>query len=55
MKSVEVFFIRDEKWDLMDMINEWDERICELEESFNVYLLDLIVLKDNEISFLWMG
>lgn len=32
------------------MIIEWDERICELEESFNNYLLDLISFKDNEIS-----
>lgn len=51
MKNDEVKSIFDEKRDLMMMINEWDERICEIEESFNNYLLDLISLKDNEVSF----
>lgn len=54
-KSAEVLSIRDEKRDLMDMINERDERICELEESFNAHLLDLTASKDNEISFLRTG
>ena len=44
--------INDEKQDLMIMINERDERICELEESFNNHLLDLTSSKDNEISLL---
>ena len=44
--------ISDEKQDLMIMINERDERICELEESFNNHLLDLTSSKDNEISLL---
>lgn len=55
VKSAEVLSIRDEKRDLMDMINERDERICELEESFNAHLLDLTASKDNEISFLRTG
>ena len=54
-KSSEVQTIRDEKQDLMAMINERDERICELEESFNVHLLDLTTSKDNEISLLQTG
>ena len=44
--------ISNEKQDLMIMINERDERICELEESFNNHLLDLTRSKDNEISLL---
>lgn len=51
-KSVDVKSISDEKCDLMIMINERDERICELEESFNNHLLDLTSSKDNEISLL---
>ncbi|XP_015765530.1 PREDICTED: thyroid receptor-interacting protein 11-like isoform X1 [Acropora digitifera] len=54
-KSAEVLAIRNEKRDLMDMINERDERICELEESFNVHLQDLSSSKDNEISLLLAG
>ncbi|XP_074630260.1 uncharacterized protein LOC141889029 isoform X2 [Acropora palmata] len=54
-KSAEVLAIRNEKRDLMDMINERDERICELEESFNVHLQDLSASKDNEISLLLAG
>lgn len=54
-KSSEVQTINDEKHDLMAMINERDERICELEESFNVHLLDLTTSKDNEISLLQTG
>lgn len=51
-KSGDVKSISDEKRDLMIMINERDERICELEESFNNHLLDLTSSKDNEISLL---
>ena len=51
-KSGNVKSISDEKRDLMIMINERDERICELEESFNNHLLDLTSSKDNEISLL---
>ncbi|XP_078351275.1 uncharacterized protein LOC144636014 isoform X2 [Oculina patagonica] len=51
-KSVDVKSISDEKRDLMSMINERDERICELEESFNNHLLDLTSSKDNEINLL---
>lgn len=51
-KSVDVKSISDEKWDLMIMINERDERICELEKSFNNHVLDLTSSKDNEISLL---
>ena len=51
-KSVDVKSIGDQKRDLMIMINERDERICELEESFNNHLLDLTSSKDNEISLL---
>ena len=51
-KSVDVKSISDEKRDLMSMINERDEKICELEESFNNHLLDLTSSKDNEISLL---
>lgn len=52
VKSIDVKSISDEKRDLMIMINERDERICELEESFNNHLLDLTSSKDNEISLL---
>lgn len=51
-KTSAVKSISDEKQDLMIMINERDERICELEESFNNHLLDLTSSKDNEISLL---
>ena len=54
-KSAEVEIIRNEKQDLMTMINERDERISELEESFNAHLLDLTTSKDNEISLLQTG
>lgn len=51
-KNGDVKSISDEKRDLVNMINERDERICELEESFNNHLLDLTSSKDNEISLL---
>lgn len=51
-KNDEVKSISDEKRDLMMMINERDERICEIEESFNNHLLDLTSSKDNEMSLL---
>lgn len=51
-KNDEVKSISDEKRDLMMMINERDERICEIEESFNNHLLDLTSSKDNEVSLL---
>lgn len=54
-KSAEVKLIREEKQGLMTMINDRDERICELEESFNAHLLDLTASKDNEISLLQTG
>lgn len=54
-KSIEVQIIRDEKQDLMAMISERDERICELEESFNAHLLDLTTLKNDEIRLLQTG
>ena len=54
-KSAELLAIRNEKRDLMNMINERDERICELEESFNAHLQDLSASKDNEISLLLAG
>ena len=54
-KSVEIESILNEKHDLVVMINERDERICELEESFNAHLLELTTSKDNEISLLQSG
>lgn len=51
-RCVDVKSVSDEKRDLMVMINERDERICELEESFNNHLLDLTSSKDTEISLL---
>ena len=55
IKSVEIESILNEKHDLVVMINERDERICELEESFNAHLLELTTSKDNEISLLQSG
>ena len=55
IKSVEIESILNAKHDLVVMINERDERICELEESFNAHLLELTTSKDNEISLLQSG
>ena len=51
-KSGHLKGLSEEKRNLMVMINERDERIGELEESFNAHVLELTTSKDNEVSLL---